>query len=138
MGVYRQMSHSLLDSADMSSVAKAGPFLLVGAQSAKNPVTGLEVGLTLNENGGVLKYDMGVQTRQVIENLSTALREAGYRLQDVVDLTVFLADLDDYPGFYSIYRNYFNFEPAPACTVVQAMSPGRSFVSIKAMAYRAS
>lgn len=120
-----------------SHAVQAGPFLFVCGLGARSPETGAEVGLTLNELGGVLKYDVAVQTRQVLENLITVLKAADYSLKEVVDVTVFLAHMDDFADYNRVYAEYFNFEQLPARTTIQAVPPGRNFIEIKATAYKA-
>lgn len=119
-----------------SHAVKAGPFVFICGLGARHPHTGAEVGLTLNESGGVLQYDIQAQTRQVLENLITVLKAADCTLQDVVDVTVFLAHMDDFSQFNQVYGEYFNFEHPPARTTMQALPPGRNFVEIKAIAYK--
>ncbi len=120
-----------------SHVVKAGPFVFVCGLGARHPETGSEVGLTLNENGGILRYDVATQTRQVIENLITVLASVHCDLRDVVDVTVFLAKMQDFDAYNQVYSEYFNFEHLSARTTVQALPPGRNFIEIKAIAYKA-
>lgn len=115
---------------------KAGPLLFVSGLGARSAESGKEVGLTLNENGGILSYDMAAQTRQTLENLTALLKKYDCTLQDVVDVTVFLAHMDDYAVFNEVYREFFNFDPAPARTTIQATPPGRNFIELKAIAYQ--
>lgn len=119
-----------------SHAVKAGPFVFVCGLGARSPETGSEVGLTLNDSGGVLHYDVQAQTRQALENLITVLKAADCTLQDVVDVTVFLAHMDDFSQFNQVYGDYFNFENPPARTTMQALPPGRNFIEIKAIAYK--
>lgn len=119
-----------------SHAMKAGPFVFVCGLGARDPETGTEVGLTLNDNGGVLRYDIQAQTRQVIRNLETVLKAANCTLQDVVDVTVFLAHMDDFSQFNQVYGEYFSFPNPPARTTMQALPPGRNFIEIKAIAYK--
>ncbi len=119
-----------------SHVVKAGPFVYVCGLGARSPETGAEVGLTFNENGGILQYDVAAQTRQVLQNLITVLQAVDCTLQDVVDVTVFLAHMDDFTEVNRIYGEYFNFDQLPARTTVQAVPPGRNFIEIKAIAYK--
>lgn len=119
-----------------SHAVKAGPFVYVCGLGARHPETGSEVGLTLNENGGILRYDVAAQTRQVLENLIAVLAEVNCDLRDVVDVTVFLAQMQDFEDYNRVYGEFFNFERLPARTTVQALPPGRNFVEIKAVAYK--
>jgi len=113
----------------------AGPFLFICGLGARDPESGGEIGVTL-EGGEVVFYDIEIQTRQVIKNLETVLAEAGCTLRQVVDVTVFLADMKDFPAYNKIYGEFFNFENLPARTTVQALPPGHNFIEIKAIAYK--
>jgi reactive intermediate/imine deaminase len=119
-----------------SHAVKAGPFVYTCGLGARHPETGAEVGLTLNENGGILRYDVAAQTRQVLENLITVLAETDCTLRDVVEVTVFLAQMQDFEEYNRVYGEYFNFEHLPVRTTVQALPPGRNFIEIKAVAYK--
>jgi len=119
-----------------SHAVKAGPFVFVCGLGARSPETGAEVGLVMNESGGVLRYDIEAQTRQVLENLAAVLKAADCALTDVVDVTAFLAHMDDFAQFNRVYGEYFNFESPPARTTIQALPPGRNFIEIKAIAYK--
>jgi len=51
-----------------------------------------------------------------MDNLSRILKEQGYTFDDVVNATVYLADIKDYAAMNKVYASYFqgNF-PARAC-----------------------
>ncbi|CAG8553136.1 9386_t:CDS:2 [Racocetra fulgida] len=68
--------------------------------------------------GGTLELDIRAQTKAVIENLETILKEAGASLKNIVDLTVFLVNMDDYTGFNEVYNTYFEAQTGPARTTV--------------------
>jgi 2-aminomuconate deaminase len=118
-----------------SHAVKAGPFVFTCGLGARDPISGTEVGVTI-ENGEVVFYDIAVQTRQVLDNLVTVLNASGCTLRDVVDVQVFLANMKDFPGYNQVYGEFFNFENLPARTTIQAVPPGRNFIEIKAVAYK--
>lgn len=62
--------------------------------------------------------DIGEQTRQTLENCAAILEAAGVTLDDVVNTTVFLTDLDDYDGFNEAYEEAFD-EPYPSRSTVE-------------------
>lgn len=53
------------------------------------------------------------QVRQVFENLAAVCEAAGGSLDDIVKLSVFLADMNDFPVVNEIMGEFFN-EPYPA------------------------
>jgi len=50
---------------------------------------------------------------------------------DVVKITAFLANLEDYPAFNTVYNRYFTADPAPVRTTVQATPPLGALVEIE-------
>jgi reactive intermediate/imine deaminase len=118
-----------------SHAVKAGNFLFVSGQGARNADTGKEEGVQLDASGKVLSYDIEVQTEWVIKNLKVVLEEAGLSLEDVVDMSVFLADMDDFAKYNGVYAKHFSFPNPPARTTIQAARlPGKNFIEIKAIA----
>jgi reactive intermediate/imine deaminase len=59
------------------------------------------------------------QTEQALDNLQAVLTEAGADVTDVLKVTVFLADIDDFEAMNETYASYFDAEP-PARSAVQA------------------
>jgi 2-aminomuconate deaminase len=118
-----------------SHAVRAGNLLFVSGMGARDATTGTESGITVDEEGNVTSYDIEVQTRAVLHNLQTVLTEAGCTLQNVVDVTVFLADMKDFDKYNRVYGKYFNFTGPPARTTIQAAKlPGKNFIEIKAIA----
>jgi 2-aminomuconate deaminase len=115
---------------------RAGDFVYLCGLGARSPETGKEVGVELDAAGKVVSYDMVVQTRQVIENLKTVLAAADCDMTDLVDVTVYLADMKDFAVYNQVYGEYFNFENLPARTTIQSPPPGLNFIEIKAIAYK--
>ena len=102
-----------------SHAVKAGGFLFVAGQGARNPDTGEEEGVTVDEHGTITSYDIEVQTEAVIKNLRVVLQEAGLEMKDLVDVTVFLANMKDFPKYNQVYEKHFSFPDPPARTTVE-------------------
>ena len=58
------------------------------------------------------------QTRAVLDDIRITLREAGCALSDVVKAMVWLRNRADFPGFNSVYGEYFAEEPPTRSAVV--------------------
>jgi 2-iminobutanoate/2-iminopropanoate deaminase len=72
-----------------------------------------------NSQGEVVGVgDVRAQTRQVCENLKSAVTAAGGTLADLVWVNVFITDMNDFEAIHEIRRQYFPVEP-PASTMVQ-------------------
>nr|VFJ93089.1 MAG: reactive intermediate/imine deaminase [Candidatus Kentron sp. H]VFJ93823.1 MAG: reactive intermediate/imine deaminase [Candidatus Kentron sp. H]VFK00487.1 MAG: reactive intermediate/imine deaminase [Candidatus Kentron sp. H] len=65
--------------------------------------------------------DMRAQIHQVFKNLAAVAEAAGGTLDNVVKLTVFLVDMDDFPLINEIMPLYFK-EPYPARAAVGVAS----------------
>ena len=72
------------------------------------------------ESGQLVEGDVAVQTERVISNLRAVLEAAGASLARVVRVTVYLADLADWPRMNEVYARHFTSEPKPARTAIQA------------------
>jgi 2-iminobutanoate/2-iminopropanoate deaminase len=58
------------------------------------------------------------QTRACLESLQQILAEAGCDLGDVVKSMVWLKKREDFPGFNSVYSEYFPIEPPTRSALV--------------------
>ncbi len=58
------------------------------------------------------------QTRAVLDDIKATLAEAGCALSDVVKAMVWLRDRADFPGFNTVYGEYFPEEPPTRSAVV--------------------
>jgi 2-iminobutanoate/2-iminopropanoate deaminase len=105
-----------------SPAVKAGPFVFVSGQVPRDSVTGQLVG-----------DDVESQTKQVIANVERALRAAGAELSDVVSVIVYLADIDDWGRFNTVYRELMP-QPYPTRTALGANLRG-IFVEMSAVGY---
>lgn len=114
---------------------KVGSLLFLAGQGCRNPETGQEAGITCDGEGNILSYDIEAQTLGCINNMKTVLSAAGATLEAVVDITVFLADMNDFAKYNAVYNQHFNFDCPPARTTVQvAKLPGKNFIEMKAIA----
>src|SRR5712664_2843091 len=92
-----------------SHVVVANGFIFISAQ------TGLKPGGHPSDFGGSKVQD---QTRQALGNIATILRELGATLEDVVKVTVFLANPSDFRPMNEAYAEVFPSEP-PARSVAR-------------------
>jgi len=87
----------------------AGGLLFSAGQIALDPATGALVG-----------GDIQAQTRRVLQNLQAILEAAGASLSNVVKVTVFLTEIDDFRAMNQVYAEFFPQSP-PARSVVQVV-----------------
>jgi 2-aminomuconate deaminase len=79
-------------------------------------------GVTLDDAGNVVSYDIETQCHAVFENVRLVLEDAGAAWNDIVDVTVFLTDMKkDFPIYNRIYPQYFAGagKPNPTRTTVE-------------------
>ncbi|KUN89283.1 RidA family protein [Streptomyces griseoruber] len=77
------------------------------------------------------------EIHQTMKNLQGVIDEAGYQMSDIVTVTAFLRDIDDWPLFNTIYSDYFSPEAAPARAVVGVADlPAGANVEITCVAHR--
>jgi 2-iminobutanoate/2-iminopropanoate deaminase len=67
----------------------------------------------------LVSEDIAEQTHQSLKNLKAILEEAGASLEDVVKVTLFIKDMNDFGKINEVYAQYFNTnKPARACVEV--------------------
>lgn len=65
-------------------------------------------GVTLDGAGKVIDHDVEAQTRSVMENVRAVLEESGSSWDRIVDVTVFLTDMErDFAAFNRVYAEHF-------------------------------
>lgn len=75
--------------------------------------------IPLDTEGNIVSEDVKEQTKQVLENLSVVLEEAGSDLNSVVKATIFISDMDEFQQINEVYGSYFSeHQPARSCVQV--------------------
>jgi len=65
------------------------------------------------------------EMRQAFANAQGVLKAAGMDFADVVSVTVYLADIKDFPQMNTIYKEYFKTEPLPTRSTVAVVALAR-------------
>ena len=79
-------------------------------------------GVTLNENGEIVKYNIEKQCHSVFENIRFILEDAGSSWENIVDVQVFLTNMkDDFKTYNKIYAEYFK-NNQPCRTTIEIKS----------------
>ncbi len=92
-------------------------------------------GPVVPETGEDVEGDVQAETKQVIENIAATVEEAGGSLDDVVKVTVYLTDLDEYDRVNEAYGAQFaEVPPARVCVEVSRL-PDDVRVEMDAIAY---
>jgi 2-aminomuconate deaminase len=87
---------------------------------------------------GTKKLDVAVQTREVLQNIDKNLAKVGASLADVVDVTSFLVNMNDFADYNKAYAEFFDTDTGPTRTTVavhQLPHPDL-VIEIKVVAYK--
>jgi 2-aminomuconate deaminase len=116
-------------------VKRAGDLLFVSGTSARradNTIAGAEV-----DPLGTTRLDIRLQTRAVIENIRDILQSAGARLQDVVEISAYLVNMNDFAGYNEVYSEFFGYDgPARTTVAVHQLPHPHLLIEIRATAYK--
>ncbi len=100
-----------------------GNMVFTSGQIPVDPATGEIAGATIAE-----------QAEQSCKNVGAVLSAAGSSFDNVIKTTCFLADMQDFPLFNSIYEKYFVSCPARSCVAVKTLPKG-VLCEVEAIAY---
>jgi 2-aminomuconate deaminase len=113
---------------------RAGDFLHISGTSSRradNSFAGVEV-----DELGVTHLDIRVQTRAVIENIRDILNAAGAELSDLVSLTTYLVNMNDFGGYNDVYAEFFDYDgPSRTTVAVHQLPHPHLLIEIQAVAY---
>ena len=93
-----------------SQAVKSGGFLFVSGQVALNPSTGNLMNSSIEE-----------QAEQVINNLAAICKAANATLSNIVKLTIYITDMNDFSIVNSAMESHFK-SPFPARATVEVSS----------------
>ena len=101
-------------------VRRAGDFLFVSGTSARRA-----------------DDTIALQTRAVIENVRDILHSVGAGLQDVVELSTYLVNMNDFAGYNEVYGEFFGYDgPARTTVAVRELPHPQLLIEIRATAYK--
>ena len=116
-------------------IKRAGDFLFVSGTSARradDTIAGAEV-----DSQGTAHLDIRAQTRAVIENIHDILQSAGAQLRDVVEISTFLVNMNDFSGYNEVYGEFFESDgPARTTVAVRQLPHPQLLIEIKAIAFK--
>ena len=99
-----------------------GNMVFTSGQIAINPASGNVEATTIEE-----------QAEQVMKNLGEVLKAAGSGFEQAVKTTCFLANMEDFAAFNSVYGKYFTTCPARSCVAVKTL-PKNVLVEVEVIA----
>jgi 2-aminomuconate deaminase len=114
---------------------RAGDFIYVSGTSSRlpdNSIAGAQV-----DAMGTTALDIRAQTRAVIENIRDILVSSGATLADLVEVSSFLVNMNDFGGYNEVYGEFFDSTgPARTTVAVHQLPHPHLLIEIKAVAYK--
>jgi 2-iminobutanoate/2-iminopropanoate deaminase len=87
-----------------------------------------------HDEGPASSWDIGKHTTTVMDKVKKLVETGGSNLDNVVQLSVFLAKIEDYDGMNKVFKTYFPHGGPARTTVAVAALPGNSLVEINCIA----
>jgi 2-aminomuconate deaminase len=116
-------------------VKRAGDYLFVSGTSSRradNTIVGAEADAL-----GATQLDIRAQTRAVIHNISDILSSVGANLSDLVEISTYLVNMNDFAGYNEVYNEYFTENgPARTTVAVHQLPHPHLLIEMKAIAYK--
>ncbi len=113
---------------------RAGPLVFVSGTSSRradNTIAGASV-----DAMGTTTLDIREQTAACIENVRAILQEAGGDLENLVEVSTFLVNMNDFGGYNEVYGQYFSESgPARTTVAVHQLPHPQLLIEIRATAY---
>jgi 2-aminomuconate deaminase len=118
-------------------VKRVGDFIFISGTSSRLPDNTF-AGVHEIDEMGSMHLDIREQTKAVLENIKDYLATEDATMEDVVDVTTFLVNMNDFAGYNEVYAQYFTAASGPARTTVAVhqLPHPNLVVEIKAMAYK--
>ena len=95
-----------------SQAIRCGDMLYTSGQIGLNPST-----------GAMVADNVASQAKQVVKNLSAVIAEAGGSLNQIVKVTIFLEDMNDFAEVNQIYADWLGEHKPARSTVAVAALP---------------
>ncbi|MFZ0581594.1 MAG: RidA family protein [Candidatus Acidiferrales bacterium] len=116
-------------------VKRAGDYLFISGTSSRradNSIAGADV-----DSLGTTQLDIRAQTRALIENIRDILASMDAQLADLVEISTFLVNMDDFAGYNEVYAEYFDESgPARTTVAVHQLPHPHLLIEMKAIAYK--
>ena len=87
-----------------------------------------------SHDSGEFAMDIETHTKKVMENVKALVTAGGGTMDSILQLTVYLADIDFYDGMNNVFKTYFPKGGPARTTVAVAALPGKSLVEINCTA----
>lgn len=116
-------------------IKRAGDFLFVSGTSSRrqdNSLAGVQV-----DAMGTTALEIEVQTREVIVNMRDILASEGASLEDLVEVSAFLVNMNDFGGYNQVWAEFFDATgPTRTTVAVHQLPHPHLLIEMKAIAFR--
>jgi 2-aminomuconate deaminase len=114
---------------------RAGPFLFLSGIGPRLSGSGAVPGNRYDEQGNLVDYDIAAQCHSVFNNVRAVLESSGAGWDDLIDITVFLTDLDrDFEIYNGVYSEYFPTSKPCRTTLGVSALPAPIAIELKCVA----
>ena len=114
---------------------RVGDLLFLSGVGPRQPGSNAIPGNQYNADGLVIGYDIEAQCRQVFANVRAVLEASGARWEDLVDVTVFLTDMQrDFATYNRVYAEFFKDVDACRTTLGITTLPTPIAIELKCVA----
>ena len=97
---------------------RVGDLLFLSGVGPRQKGTKIIPGVTLDDNGKIVDYDIEAQCKSVFNNVRDILEASGAAWEDLVDVTVFLTNMDDdFKAYNKLWAEYFSDNPPCRTTI---------------------
>jgi len=114
---------------------RAGDFVFISGTSARradNSIAGAQA-----DNFGNIQLDIEEQTRAVLHNIRDMLQSTGANLTDLVEITTFLVNMENFAKYNQVYGEFFNDDgPARTTVAVRELPHPHLLIEMRAIAYK--
>ena len=114
---------------------KEGNLLFLSGVGPRNKNSNEIPGVDLDKDGNVISHDIEAQCHAVFNNIRNILEESGSKWDNLVDVTVFLTDMErDFDTYNRIYADYFKSNQPCRTTVGVTSLPTPIAIELKCIA----
>ena len=115
---------------------RVGDFIFLSGVGPRQPKTNdIPGGPIKDKEGNPLNYNIRAQTEACILNIEAILKSSGAKLEDIIDVTSFLVDMDrDFEGYNEVYARFFTNIQATGTTLSITALPTPIGVEMKVIA----
>ena len=114
---------------------RVGNLLFLSGVGPRKPGTNVIPGVMMDGQGNAVGHDIEAQCHSVFENVRIILEESGSSWDNLVDITVFLTNMQrDFDTYNQIYGDYFKNNQPCRTTVEISSLPTPIAIELKCVA----